>query len=131
MTLIFGHRPRRKTKTSPLEDRLARDLTYAGLAPPIREFRFAPPRQWRFDFAWPGRGLAVEVEGGTFIQGRHSRGAEVTKDCDKYNEAALRGWIVLRVTTDMCRSGAALRIVTRALQTEVRYVPLPLFEAVR
>ena len=49
-------------------------LLAVGLAAPIREHRFAPPRRWRFDYAWPDRRLALEVEGGTWTGGRHVRG---------------------------------------------------------
>lgn len=69
-----------------------------GLPEPEPEHRFAAPRKWRFDFAWPQHRIALEVEGGVFIQGRHSRGAGMVKDMEKYNAAAVAGWRVLRVT---------------------------------
>ena len=37
------------------------------------------------------------------------------KDIEKYNEATLRGWRVLRVTGDMIRRGEALILIERAL----------------
>ena len=37
---------------------------------PEREFRFCE-RRWRFDFAWPSHKVAVEIDGGIFIHGRH------------------------------------------------------------
>ena len=82
-----------------------------------REYRFAPPRRWRFDFAAieMGRNLAVEVEGGSFVAGRHSRGAGFEKDAEKYNEAALLGWTVLRVTPKMVDDGRAIALIKRAL----------------
>jgi hypothetical protein len=75
-----------------------------GVAPPQREFIFHPTRKWRFDYAWPERMIAIEVEGGVFVGGRHSSGAGMTKDCEKYNYAALLGWKVLRFTSPMIRS---------------------------
>ncbi len=75
---------------------------------PEREYRFAPPRRWRFDFAWPDLLIALEVEGGTRTGGRHVRGDGYEKDCEKYNEAAIRGWRILRVTASQVRSGEAL-----------------------
>jgi hypothetical protein len=49
-------------------------LRAAGLPEPIREYRFAPSRRWRFDFAWPAAMLAVEVEGGAGVaQVPHAR----------------------------------------------------------
>ena len=53
--------------TSNAEDSLATILRWAGIADRCESLRFAPPRRWRFDFAWPERFLAVEVEGGWFI----------------------------------------------------------------
>jgi len=93
------------------------------LPQPIPEFRFAPPRQWKMDFAWPELGLALEIEGGTYMQGRHNRGAAYAGDCEKYNTATLAGWRVLRVTVDMFRDGSVFQIVERALTTPIQYRP--------
>lgn len=65
---------------------------------PQREHRFLPPRRFRFDYAWPSRKVALEVEGGVWSQGRHVRGSGFLDDMEKYNLAALNGWRVLRVT---------------------------------
>ncbi len=62
----------------------------------IAEHRFYGPRRWRFDFANPDKKLAVEIEGGIFSRGRHTRGAGYLKDLEKYNRAAILGWAVLR-----------------------------------
>ena len=72
-------------------------------------------RRWRFDFAWPAIRLAVEVDGGTWASGRHTRGAGYEADCEKLNEAVLRDWRVLRVTTKQVDSGEALAWIERAL----------------
>ncbi len=85
-----------------------------GLSP-VREWSFAKPRRWRFDFAFPKEKLAVEIEGGTWIQGRHNRGSSIEKDLEKYNTAALLGWTVLRFTPAMVKSGAAINLVLEAL----------------
>ena len=100
---------------SALEDELAQQMRYAGLPEPVREAMFHPVRKWRFDFSWPDAMLAVEVDGGTWAGGRHSRGGGYTGDCVKYAEAMLLGWRVLRVTGDMVRDGRALRYVEMAL----------------
>jgi very-short-patch-repair endonuclease len=101
--------------TSSLEAQLATQIMLAGLPPPEVEYRFAPPRRWRFDFAWIDQKLAVEVEGGTWSRGRHTRGGGFAADCEKYNEAALLGWVVLRFTAEMVTSGEALGLIERAL----------------
>lgn len=81
-----------------------------------REHVFAPPRRWRFDFAWPDRMIALEVEGGTWIGGGHNRGADYERNCEKYNEAALRGWILVRVTSTMIKDGRAIEVLERAFK---------------
>jgi len=81
---------------SALEARFAQYRKYFGLPLPVREYRFAPPRRWRFDFAWPEKRVAVEIEGGIFSMGRHTRGQGFLADAEKYNRAAMLGWCVLR-----------------------------------
>lgn len=68
---------------------------------PEYEFKFHPTRKWRFDLAIPHHRIAIEIEGGTWNGGRHSRGAGFRGDCEKYNEATKMGWRVLRYTPDM------------------------------
>lgn len=71
----------------------------ASLPEPEREFAFArPDRDWRFDFAWPDRRVALEVEGGVHSGGRHVRPKGFLEDMKKYNAAATRGWLVFRCT---------------------------------
>ena len=79
-----------------------------GLSVPVAEHPFggiSGKRKWKFDFAWPKAWLALEVEGGTWSKGRHTRGKGYESDCFKYSEAAIMGWIVLRCTTDMIQAG--------------------------
>lgn len=89
----------------------------AGLPRPVPEYRFALDlgRQWRFDFAWPNSHLALEIDGGAFIHGRHHRPAGFIEDCVKLNEAVVLGWRVLRVTPQQVKDGTALDFVGRAL----------------
>jgi len=95
-------------------DALGLILQAIGLPPPAREYRFAPPWCWRFDYAWPERRLALEIEGGTWTGGRHVRGKGYERDCEKYNAAALASWMVLRVTTAMLKDGRALTLLQQA-----------------
>jgi very-short-patch-repair endonuclease len=81
-----------------------------------REYRFAPPRRWRADFCVPSHRLLIEVEGGVYSNGRHSRGSGFEADCEKYNAAAMDGWTVLRYSTRMVKSGEAVAGIMEYLQ---------------
>ena len=100
---------------SELEWRLLNRIEHAGLPMPTPEHRFAPPRRWRFDFAWVEQWVAVEVEGGTWTSGRHVRGAGYDNDCEKYDEAVLMGWRILRFTAHHIDCGYAIETLKRAL----------------
>lgn len=97
-------------------DLLAAQLRAANHHGWVRELRFHPTRKWRFDLAQPGILLAVEVEGGVFVAGRHTRGKSFEADCEKYAEALILGWDVLRVTPDQVRRGEALSWIERAME---------------
>lgn len=79
-----------------------------GLPTPEAEYRFDASRRWRFDWAWPDSKIALEQEGGVWIQGRHSRGAGMVKDFEKYNQAAVLGWRVFKATPKQIASGDIL-----------------------
>ena len=74
-----------------------------GGQPLTCEHRFAPPRRWRFDRAHVPARIAIEIDGGTHNGGRHVTGAGYTRDCEKLNTAAARGWLIFRLTSDMLR----------------------------
>ena len=108
-------KPKGKRLPSDAEKSLAVQLRSEGIGF-MREHRFAPPRKWRFDFilvAVPR--VAIEVEGGVWTRGRHTRGSGFVEDCAKYNEAACRGWIVLRVPSQWVHDGTAMRYIKRLL----------------
>lgn len=89
-----------------------------GLPMPVREHRFHGTRRWRFDYAWPAQMVALEVEGGVWTGGRHTRGAGYLGDVDKYNEAALLGWLVLRCTPSKLRT-QGLALLQRAVNARM------------
>lgn len=102
---------------SDLEDELAFQLKAAKI-PFEREVRFHPKRRWRFDFVLEGTKIAIEVEGGIWGMGRHTRGAGFEKDAEKMNEALVAGWKVLRVTPGHIRSGQALEWIETLREKE-------------
>lgn len=64
----------------------------------VAEHRFHDKRRWRFDYANPSHMLAVEVDGGAWVAGRHTRGAGFLADQEKRNTATAMGWRVFNVT---------------------------------
>ena len=90
-------------------------LTWQGIPEPEYEYQFAKiiGRKWRFDLAWVLKEypsvsdevyntngkivtrVAIEVQGGLFVQGGHNRGAQIAKEHVKYTEAACMGWRIL------------------------------------
>lgn len=81
-----------------------------------REYRFAPPRRWRFDFALVGFALAVEVDGGRWLPGGGRHGSDA--DRTKLNEAAAMGWRVLRFSPKQLKDDplGCADVVRRALR---------------
>lgn len=74
-------------------------LTSMNLPAPIKEHQFNPDRKWRFDYAWPGQMVALEIEGGVWMKGKgaHSRPQGIVRDIEKYNSATVLGWRIIRV----------------------------------
>jgi len=107
-------------RVSVLEQIMLTQIEAAQLPTPDLELRFHPVRRWRFDFAWIGQRLALEVEGGTWSGGRHTRGSGFEADTEKYNAATLEGWRVLRVTGNQVKKGQALVWLEQALNSERR-----------
>lgn len=120
-------------KRSRLESRLELQLRALKAPPPETEYRFAAHyvgggpgvrkrlkdaglKNWAFDFAWPDRMLAAEVEGGAYVNGRHTRGTGFEEDCLKYHHAMRLGWTVYRCEAKLIGSGDAARLLTELLQ---------------
>lgn len=108
--------------TSNAELLLAVQLEQAGI-PFEREFRFAPPRRWRADFriiAFSDEDLPtlVEVDGGAYVAGRHTRGAGFENDAEKVSAAAILGYRVIRCTPRQVEDGRCLSWIRQALGVE-------------
>ena len=110
-----------KSKLEDYFSMLLRSELGEGIPEPEREWKFHSTRKWRLDYfwedrwAWPDEGIdkvwihpvAVEIEGGIYISGRHTRGSGFEKDCEKYNEVALQGIVLLRFTGKMLKERGA------------------------
>lgn len=112
--MTFWEKPSDLPK-SRLQAVLENRLHAAGLGGFSREYYFARPRRWRFDIAFVKHLVAIEVEGGGWVNGRHVRGSGFARDLRKYGEAAARGWIVLRVDGAMIEDNSAVEYAKRIL----------------
>lgn len=104
---------------SAAEDLLQFHLKAAKLPEPVRELKFHHTRKWRFDFAYPAQMIGIEVEGGVWSGGRHTRGNGYSADCEKYNHAELLGWKVYRFTPAIIKSGEAVAMIALALEASI------------
>ena len=66
----------------------------------VKELQFHPDRKWRFDYAFPSRKIAIEIDGAIWTLGRHNRPRGYLNDMEKLNTAASMGWLILRFSTD-------------------------------
>jgi len=111
-------RLRDKAKREALENKfhfLWRALNGPDL---VREYRFIGNRKWRFDFAHKDTQTAIEIEGGTWSGGRHTRGKGFEGDCEKYNAANDVGWRVYKLTSKMIDRENVLKIIG-TIKTEI------------
>jgi len=108
-----------KRRRSQLELRMLKQLAEAGMTDGmVEECAFHPERKWRFDFAWPKKRVALEVQGGIFSRGRHARPRGMLNDYEKASEAAILGWRLLMVTGVEISNGEAIDRVKRMLEGE-------------
>ena len=84
----------------------------------VKEHQFHDKRKWRFDYAIPEWRIALEVEGGVHTGGRHIRPKGFLGDMEKYNEAAILGWRVLRCVPNDLISGKTIEMIRRAYETQ-------------
>jgi very-short-patch-repair endonuclease len=103
---------------SELEETLLLLIRAEGLPEPEREYMFAKSigRRWRLDFAYPEKRIGIEVQGGTYIRGAHSRGTGLERDYEKYNQAQVLGWDVYQFSRKMIESGEAIETIRKALE---------------
>jgi very-short-patch-repair endonuclease len=96
-------------------DTLCGQLRLRGLPLPEREAKFHPKRRWRLDAAYRLLGLAIEIEGGVWINGRHTRTSGYLGDIEKYNALAELGWRLLRFTPQMVEQEVAVEQIARVI----------------
>mgnify|MGYP001369187991 CR=1 FL=1 len=77
----------------------------------VPELQFSVSRKFRFDFAHVEKKVAFEYEGINSNKSRHTTITGYTRDCEKYNLAALNGWKVFRFTA--LNYGSVIKILEK------------------
>ena len=85
----------------------------------VKEYMFHPVRKWRFDYAIPEHKVALEVEGGIWTKGRHTRPQGFLGDIEKYNAGTLLGWRIFRVTPDELYSNKTFNLLKDAISAQL------------
>ena len=85
---------------------------------PESEYMFAKElkRKFRFDYCYTEHKLAIEIEGGIWINGRHNRASGFIKDMEKYNIACVLGYRILRFTIQDLKKESTYITIKEALK---------------
>lgn len=84
----------------------------------VKEFKFHETRRWRFDYAMPDLKIAIEIDGGVWVNGRHNRSAGFLGDLDKFNAAASLGWVVLKFTPQNQLKNDSMKLIREAINSQ-------------
>ena len=114
-TYSTGRKKRQSGSTTPLRDVFTVICQTDLKLTCVKEYKFHPKRRWRFDYAIPEHKIALEVEGGVWSQGRHTRPQGFLNDIEKYNTAGLMGWRVFRTTPESLYKTATLKMIKMAV----------------
>lgn len=75
-----------------------------------REYMFCAERAWRADYRTGD--ILIELDGGVWSAGRHTRGGGYIEDCMKINTATLLGYRVIRIPTGMATDNYLSQIIS-------------------
>lgn len=108
---------------APNKSRAARYAPYMnalcdthGLPRPRPEARFHETRLWRIDFYWPNERVAVEVDGGVWTGGRHTRGSGWVADAEKRRAMAAAGILLVPIMPKEVQTGVWVEPVREAMR---------------
>lgn len=96
-TKSVKERPAKKKGDSALHKFVQKKLTARNIRF-TKEYLFAQPRKFRFDFYLPDYNCGIEVEGIMSFKSRHTSVTGYSMDCVKYNLASLKGYKLIRLT---------------------------------
>lgn len=105
------------SRRDELQNQLLLELKLSGYPEPVAELRFHEKRRWRFDFAWPKEMIALEIDGGVRGKSRHFSAKGFFNDAEKYLEADILYWRVVKTNYKMLEDGTALKLLRRAFES--------------
>jgi very-short-patch-repair endonuclease len=97
-----------KPTGNSIEQTLAFQCIADGLTEFEQEYQFDAKRKYRLDLAFPSQRVGIEIEGGIWAKGAHSRPIGIERDMEKGNLLVLSGWRVLRYTPNQVKNGEAI-----------------------
>jgi very-short-patch-repair endonuclease len=104
------------SQKSGLESYFLSLITVAGFGKDFkREVKFHPERKWRVDFLDEKHKIAIEIEGGVYTRGRHTRPSGFIADCEKYNQLSICGYRLLRYATKKQMNEMAVSDIMRLI----------------
>ena len=122
--MVKATRPKGRSKRPKVKGEKVQSEGEVKLATALRalkidfeqEFKFHPERKWKADFHLVGKKILVEVEGGIWSGGRHTRGKGYIGDMEKYNAATMMGYQVIRFSTEQVKSGLAIQQIEKMVR---------------
>jgi very-short-patch-repair endonuclease len=99
-----------------LERALETQLKQVGATGYLPQFCPILNRKYRSDFAFVDNRLLVEVQGGTWVSGRHNRASAMAAEYERHNTLTLAGWRILYFTADQVHAGTAIKTILAALK---------------
>jgi len=99
---------------SKLEERF--EMRWHGPAL-VKQHVFHPTRQWRLDFAHLASKVGIEIHGGVWRSGRHTRGSGFVKDRQKMNAAISLGWRVFELTDKDLNKPETFEMIEEAIRS--------------
>jgi hypothetical protein len=84
----------------------------------VTEYRFDMVRKWKFDYANEELKLAIEQEGGIYRKGggAHSSPAGILRDMEKYTQASIQGWTLIRRTPQQMQTQETINLILSAIK---------------
>lgn len=100
---------------SDLELQAWAQIRDADLPEPEQEYQFLDTRKFRWDFCWPSKMVALEIQGGIWTGGAHVRPKRYEQDCHKLCLGVAAGWKVLWATPGMLDDESMLEYLREVL----------------